>query len=183
MGMGRFVFGSFAALLLRALGGAPWADENHWRNRDFGLRQRKRLLHNPSPPVLGGRGEGVRGDRIPRENFKFLHTTCSPSPLPLSPEYRGEGNTRIESWIHILKAFSSLRARRCALDFSPRGWFFRQIAPTGVRLALGHDTQEQVFQRRGRMTDGFDRATVLGQDGFEVAAHLVVELHAAGAQF
>ena len=63
------------------------------------------LLRNPSTPVLGGRGEGVRGDRIPCEISKFLHARCTPSPLPLSPEYRGEGNARNESRMKNAKCF------------------------------------------------------------------------------
>src|SRR5271167_831008 len=55
----------------------------------------------PSPPVLGGRGVGVRGDSIPRENVRFLHSTCPPHPQPLSPEYRGEGSgQRNENWMN-----------------------------------------------------------------------------------
>ncbi len=34
----------------------------------------------------------MRGDSIPRKNSTILQTTSTPSPLPLSPEYRGEGN-------------------------------------------------------------------------------------------
>ncbi len=34
----------------------------------------------------------MRGDSIPGENMTFLHTRLTPSPLPVSPEYMGEGN-------------------------------------------------------------------------------------------
>ena len=48
-------------------------------------------LYGSLSPCTRGERAGVRGDSIPRENSTVLQTTCAPSPLPLSPEYRGEG--------------------------------------------------------------------------------------------
>src|SRR5262245_5937873 len=59
----------------------------------------------------------------------------------------------------------------------------RQIAPAGMRFALGDDAQEQLFQRRRRMADGLDLAAVPSQRFFQVLLERVVELHAAGLQF
>ncbi len=48
-------------------------------------------MNAPLSPCTRGERDGVRGDSIPRENSIALQTPRTPSPLPLSPEYRGEG--------------------------------------------------------------------------------------------
>ncbi len=51
--------------------------------------------HDPLSPCTRGERAGVRGDGISRENWAVLQSTRTPSPLPLSPEYRGEGNPEL----------------------------------------------------------------------------------------
>ena len=54
--------------------------------------------------------------------------------------------------------------------------------PVGNITHIRDDAQEQVFQRRGRMAQRLQLAAVLAQYLLQVAAQLVVDLHAGGAQ-
>jgi precorrin-4 C11-methyltransferase len=49
-------------------------------------------LYDPLSPCTRGERAGVRGGSTPHEELKLLQSTYAPSPLPLSPEYGGEGN-------------------------------------------------------------------------------------------
>src|SRR5205823_5651838 len=54
----------------------------------------------PSPPVLRGRGAGVRGLSITRSILVIPRRLLSPSPpTPLPPEYRGERGARRENLV------------------------------------------------------------------------------------
>ncbi len=49
----------------------------------------------------------MRGDSAPRKNSAVLQSTAAPSPLPLSPEYRGEGNTRQAPFLWVRASFAT----------------------------------------------------------------------------
>src|SRR5205823_1795275 len=77
---------SLASVKVRRATGPGWADEN---NKAYSSDSCCAVF--PSPPVLGGRGAGVRGVSIPRENMTVQHRSLSPLTPPSPPEYRGEG--------------------------------------------------------------------------------------------
>ena len=54
--------------------------------------QLKAGMASPLSPRTRGERDGVRGDSAPPENSQPLQEASTPSPVPLSPEYREEGN-------------------------------------------------------------------------------------------